>query len=302
VDLNHKDTKDTKKAKEMVREDLVFRIEKLLGSRLESYQAVVGGGYTPAARLLCRTGSANFFVKIGTTPLTSQFIRREIDVYNRIRGEFMPRLIACEDREEEPILVIEDLSGKTWPPPWSRSQIDLVVAQIDVMHNTPADLEPFAEVHGALNSGWQAVAADPEPFLSLGIASRDWLETALPNLIRAEELCSTEGDCLTHWDLRSDNICLTQQKAVFVDWNLACLSNPRLDLGFWLPSLAYEGGVGPESILPDAPEVAAWVSGFFAARAGLPVIPDAPRVRQVQLRQLETALPWAIRALELRPG
>ena len=72
-------------------------------------------------------------------------------------------------------------------------------------------------------------------------------------------------------------------------------------LGLWLPSLAYEGGPEPEQILPDAPEVAAWVSGFFAARAGLPQIPDAPRVRWVQRRQLATALPWAVRALGLPP-
>jgi hypothetical protein len=88
---------------------------------------------------------------------------------------------------------------------------------------------------------------------------------------------------------------------VFVDWNLACRSNARLDLGFWLPSLQFEGGPAPEAILPDAPEVAAWVAGFFAARAGLPEVPDAPRVRLVQRQQLATALPWAIRALELPP-
>jgi aminoglycoside phosphotransferase (APT) family kinase protein len=106
---------------------------------------------------------------------------------------------------------------------------------------------------------------------------------------------------LTHWDLRSDNICIGNNAALFVDWNLACLSNPTLDLGFFLPSLAYEGGPAPERILPDAPEVAAWVAGFFAARAGLPTIPDAPFVRRVQRQQLETALPWAIRALNLPP-
>jgi hypothetical protein len=77
------------------------------------------------------------------------------------------------------------------------------------------------------------------------------------------------------------------------------VSNPQLDLGFWLPSLAYEGGPAPERILPDAPEVAAWVAGFFAARAGLPGISDAPRVRLVQRQQLATALPWAARALGL---
>ena len=96
-------------------------------------------------------------------------------------------------------------------------------------------------------------------------------------------------------------MCLAASGARFVDWNLASLSNPVLDLGSWLPSLAYEGGPLPERILPHAPEVAAWLSGFFASRAGLPIIPDAPRVRVVQRQQLETALPWVIRALALPP-
>ena len=38
-----------------------------------------------------------------------------------------------------------------------------------------------------------------------------------------------------------------------------------------------------------------------AARAGLPGISDAPRVRLVQRQQLQTALPWAARALGLPP-
>jgi thiamine kinase-like enzyme len=186
-----------------------------------------------------------------------------------------------------------------WPPPWGGRQIDLTLAQINTLHHTPASVETYAQVHGTVDANWRAVAADPEPFLSLGMADAGWLERALPTLIRYEESCPTEGGSLTHCDLRSDNICVTAERAVFVDWNAACLSNPKLDLGFWLPSLAYESGLEPEKILPDAPEVAAWVSGFFAARAGLPEISDAPRVRMVQRRQLETSLPWAVRTLDL---
>ena len=155
--------------------------------------------------------------------------------------------------------------------------------------------------HGARGADWTAVAADPAPFLSLGLADAPWLERALPLLIHYEAQGSTDGESLTHWDLRSDNMCLTAGRAVFVDWHFACVSNPRLDLGFWLPSLAYEGGPAPERLLPDAPEIAARVSGFFAARAGLPGIHDAPRVRVVQRQQLETALSWVARALDLPP-
>lgn len=284
----------------MLGRDLRSRIERLVGGRVESYRRVEGG-YTPALRLLCKTAAASFFVKIGTTPLTNENLGREIRLYNRLSGDFMPRLLASENHESESILVIEDLSTHHWPPPWDERHVELTLAQIDALHSTTAQVETFAQVHGTQSTNWQAVASNPSPFLALGVADAEWLEAALPLLIRHEASCPTAGESLTHCDLRNDNICVTAERAVFVDWNGACLSNPRLDLGFWLPSLAYEGGPEPEKILPDAPEVAAWVSGYFAARAGLPGISDAPRVRAVQRRQLETALPWAARALDLPP-
>ncbi|MBV8860027.1 MAG: phosphotransferase [Acidobacteria bacterium] len=281
--------------------ELAERIERLAGARVESYRRVEGG-YTVALRLLCRTGGGgSFFAKVGTTPLTRAALRREIHVYERLRGDFMPRLLASEDDESDPVLLIEDLSEHYWPPPWGGRQIELTLAQLDALHGTKAPFETYAQVHGAGVPNWLVVAEDPAPFLSLGFADANWLGATLPTLIEVEESCPTAGESLTHWDLRSDNICLKDGRAVFVDWNGACLSNPRLDLGFWLPSLAYESGVEPEEILPDAPEVAARVSGYFASRAGLPGIGDAPRVRAVQRRQLETALPWAVRALGLPP-
>lgn len=283
----------------MIRPELVSRLERLLGARVESCRRVEGG-YTPALRLLCETTKGSVFAKLGTTPLTREFLRREIQIYDSLSGDFMPRLVASEDDGSDPLLVIEDLSAHHWPPPWDARGIELALAQIDAMHAARAPVETYAQAHGS-EPNWRAVEADPGPFLSLGLADAAWLEAALPALLRYDESCPTEGDSLTHWDLRSDNTCLTNERAVFVDWNLACLSNPRLDLGFWLPSLAYEAGLEPETILPDEPEVAAWVSGFFAARAGLPQIPDAPRVRHVQRLQLATALPWAARALGLPP-
>jgi thiamine kinase-like enzyme len=285
---------------DIVRRDLALRIERLIGAKVESYTPVAGG-YTPATRLLCRTTTTSFFAKIGATPLTSQFLRREIHVYNSVSGTFMPQLVAWEDHESAPILVLEDLSASHWPPPWDERRVELVLAQIHAMHYTQVSLASYAQVHGVRGANWPAVAADPTPFLSLGLADARWLDEALPLLIRYEAQCSTDGESLTHWDLRSDNICITGNRAIFVDWNHACLSNPKLDLGFWLPSLAYEGGPEPEQILPDAPDIAARVSGFFAARAGLPGISDAPRVRVVQRQQLEAALPWVARALDLPP-
>ena len=282
------------------------RIAALLGERILAISRVEGG-YTPALRVLCTTPTRRVFVKVGATPLTNQFLRREIRMYKSLRGEFMAELVAAEDDPQTSILIIEDLSGCHWPPPWTTARIDAALGQIAAVHRTPAAVETFAQANeawlsgGTQSSSWQTVAADPTPLLALGIADAAWLDIVLPVLITAELGCSTTGDSLCHWDLRSDNLCFAGDRALLIDWNFACLSNPRLDLGGWLPSLAWEGGPLPEVLLPDAPEVAAWVAGFFAARAGLAPIPDAPRVRRVQWEQLQTALPWAQRALGLPP-
>ena len=50
------------------------------------------------------------------------------------------------------------------------------------------------------------------------------------------------GEAFLHLDVRSDNICIADGRAVLVDWNWASLGNPRVDLAFWLPSLSHEGG------------------------------------------------------------
>jgi aminoglycoside phosphotransferase (APT) family kinase protein len=101
--------------------------------------------------------------------------------------------------------------------------------------------------------------------------------------------------------VRSDNVCFVGDRAVLVDWNWAAIGNPVIDLAAWLPSLHAEGGPPPEEILFGEPEAASLIAGFFAARAGLPPPPTAPKVRHVQLEQLRTALHWAARALALPP-
>jgi len=109
------------------------------------------------------------------------------------------------------------------------------------------------------------------------------------------------GNALTHTDVRSDNLCFLGDRVVLVDWNWTRRGHPAADLAFWLPSLENEGGPAPESILPESGSFAALISGYLAARAGLPIITDAPLVRKVQLEQLHSALPWAVRTLGLPP-
>lgn len=277
--------------------EIQVRVEKLLGWTPETWRPVFGG-YTPAARYAVADDKRAAFVKIATTETTAWQINREIVAYAGISGPFVPEVLGAEAHETTPILVVEDLSTATWPPPWTDDLVGRVLDTIAEMHRTTADL-----AHGGLlqgrEAGWPTVAANPEPFLSLGLVSPQWLERALPALLAAEASCILAGDALTHLDLRSDNLCITPGGVKFIDWAEACRSAPDVDLGFFLPSLAYENGPLPDSILPGRADIAATVAGFFAARAGLPDIPRAPFVRRVQREQLSTALPWAIRALGL---
>lgn len=276
------------------------KVSDILGFRPDVWTPV-RRGYTPARRYIVRGDKGAAFVKIAATPLTARLLTREIAVYRTLDAPFMPRLLGWDDDAATPILVIEDLSAATWPPPWTGDLAARVIDQMRAMHRTPSTLERRTLLHTGREAGWPTVAADPGAFLSLGLVSHDWLDAALPALIDAERRCPLDGDATTHLDLRSDNICIADGVVKFIDWAEAGIGSAEVDLAFFLPSLAFEGGPLPETVLPDAPEMSALVSGFFAARAGLPVIPDAPFVRRVQHEQLTEALPWAQRALGLPP-
>jgi thiamine kinase-like enzyme len=278
---------------------IAARVAEMLGWTPRSWKPVEAG-YTAAARFVVQGESQSAFVKIAMTSLTATMLRQERRAYEAISDVFRPALLAWHD-DEFPILILEDLSAANWPPPWRDELVDRAVAGINALHLSRAKLPSFEELHGPLETGWQLVAKDRTPFLGLGVASADWLDRSLPRLLEAEAACSIEGNAVTHWDIRSDNMCFVDGRVKFIDWTEACLSNPKLDLGMWLPSLCFEGGPAPETILPDAPEIAAWVCGYFASRAGLAAIPDAPFVRRVQSEQLSAALPWVVRALRLQP-
>ncbi len=270
----------------------------MLGADIVGSPEVVGRGYTPATRLLATLSTGRrVFIKAATNDYTAESLRAEQRIYDRLRAPFLAEHLAFQDGAR-PVMVLEDLSGAHWPPAWRPGDVAAVRRTLrDVAAARLPDLPAVAREEFC--SGWRQVAADPQPFLALNLVSARWLADSLPRLIAATDAVDLSGDDLLHSDLRSDNLCIRDGAVTLVDWNFACIGNTDFDLAFWAPSLAAEGGGMPEELLPSAPLLAAMVSGFFAARAGLPVIPSAPRVRHIQQVQLSQALPWAIRALRL---
>ncbi len=275
----------------------------VLAARLGARPLVrlAGRGYTLMERWLVELPDGNrAFAKLAVDEPTAGFLRDEYRIYESFEADYLPRLLGWDDDGELPVLVLEDLSGAHWPPPWRAGDVELVCQVLDELHAAPPPqgIPPLTrhELHT-----WREVESDPATFVSLGLCSAEWLESALSELIAASERCDVRGEAFLHLDVRSDNICIDEGRAVLVDWNWACLGNPLVDLAFWLPSLSMEGGPSPSELLPDAGDFTAIVSGFFAPIAGLPPPAGAPTVRALQLAQLEVALPWTVEALGLPP-
>src|SRR5919108_277017 len=163
------------------------RVTAITGSPVRSLRRVKGGGYAVSYRAVAELADGrSVFVKAGAEEVTSAFLRDEQRVYAAVRGPFMPELIGM-DEAEPPVLVLEDLSGARWPPPWDDGAVRAVRATLDAVAATPppAWLPPITEMSEQLLGGWAEIERNPEPFLSLGICSAAWLDASL-SVLRGE--------------------------------------------------------------------------------------------------------------------
>ena len=283
----------------MPKPEAVTRTEIVLGAAAEAWAPVASRGYALGDRWLVRLRDGRrVFAKRAIDEPTADSLRIEHLVYAAVDASFMPSLLGWEDTDL-PLLLLEDLSGAHWPPPWTRASIAAVIGTLADIAATPPP-PGLRKLSSDPPETWAAVARDKAPLLRLGLCSPAWLEDCLPALLEASRPELLEGEALLHFDVRSDNLCIRGDRAVLVDWNLACIGNPAFDLAFWLPSLTLESGPRPDELADRRVNAfAAVVAGFFAARAGLPSPPGAPTVRPFQIAQLEIALPWAAQTLGL---
>lgn len=247
------------------------------------------GGYTPALRQLATLADGSTaFVKTPTNDVTRRMLVAEIAAYEAIgQRPFCPRVLDATPER----IVLEDLRHGRWPPPWRDDDIARVLdTMADVAATSAPALPAFADVWGGALDMWAHV--DVDAVAALGFDRQQ--VAALTNAgLEIEATASFASEALVHLDLRSDNICLLDDRVVLVDWNNACQGQPGLDVVAWAPSLALEGGPMPWDLLPDpALHHVAFVTGYFARNAPRPGIPDAPRVRPFQLAQLRVSLPW----------
>lgn len=279
--------------------ELDERIERAVGSAPVRYEKRAGGYSTADRFAVTLADRRRVFVKSAEATNLAGWLRREHEVYAALTGSFIPALIGWDDDGVRPLLAIEDLSDADWTPRWDDARVAAVLAALAELGDAapPPNTASVRETFPELWDRWRVVEADPAPFLSLGLRDARWFDRALPVILAAAESAPTQGDRVCHFDVRSDNLCFRDGRAVLVDWNWVSLANPALDIAAWLPSVRLEGGPQPWDVLPGAGALAAFVAGVWAAAAGLPPPETAPTVRAVQRRQLAVALDWIDRDL-----
>lgn len=142
----------------------------------------------------------------------------------------------------------------------------------------------------------------------------DWLDPWVRHNL--ERLAAQEADfdqaaagsTLVHTDIRADNVLLTGEGAVFVDWPHAAVGAAWIDLLYFLPSVAMQGGPEPNetfwahpvSTIADSDAmlaVLAGITGFFVHCATLPAPPGLPTLRRFQAGQGQHAVAWLRRLM-----
>ncbi len=283
--------------------ELSERVGAVTGQDVIALTEIPGaGGYTPALRRIATLADGStVFVKAAVDGMTAAWVQAENTAYRALGPRsFLPAYFGGDDT----VLVLEDLRGAHWPPPWRPNDVDCVFALLDELAALvpPPGTPLLNDSRGDLVGLWSAVGSNPEPLLALGLCSEAWLRDARPVLAAAALSAQLDGTSTIHYDVRSDNLCVVEGRAVLVDWNLLSQGNGEFDRIAFAQTITMEGGAAPWDLLPDADAaLVAVVAGFFADRAPGPPIPTAPRVRQVQLAQLRVCLPWAARVLDLPP-
>ena len=116
-------------------------------------------------------------------------------------------------------------------------------------------------------------------------------------ILAAVDSAPVDGDAVCHLDVRSDNLCFRDGRAILVDWNWTSLANPDLDVAAWLPSLRSRAGRSRGTCSPTPARLRRFIAGVWAAVVGLP----PPRLRRpcatFSGAQLAVALDWIDREL-----
>ncbi|MBS4195163.1 phosphotransferase [Lederbergia citri] len=314
-----------------VPQELREQIVEIVGSPIRRATRVFGG-YGPSAtfRIFLEDGKTIFAKGAGKGSISGNWdaIPNEEFVYQNINAiqSISPSYFGSVSVDGWHLLLLEDLGGTKKVPPWSEKLGMQAVRDIASFHLRGISEGTKVEIldGDGIADNWNTIKNNHDEwncFLELfqedRVEAESWLDSVIDVLMMAEKelLLRDQPWGLIHTDIRSDNLRFRNGNLVLFDWALVRRGPLMFDVGFFFPSVEGEGGPLAESLLSEylkvmkdggisfpsysAKCVAASTAGFFASRAGKPVIPPLPRLRQVQRLQLGPALRWACSVLEL---
>lgn len=197
------------------------------------------------------------------------------------------------------VLALDEIDGRHPHEPWQADDLDRVVrGMIDLSEQlTPSPLpigavDPIGLTIGTRIAGWRLLLeGDPAQRDVLDAWSRRHLEAAADLESRAS--AATTGDTLLNFDIRADNILISNERVWFLDWPWGQVGAAWIDILAFAPSVTMQGGPPPEDVAirhpafrqadPDRVNaVLAAVSGMFTERSLRPPPPGLPTLREFQ--------------------
>jgi Ser/Thr protein kinase RdoA (MazF antagonist) len=215
----------------------------------------------------------------------------------------VPRLLWSHDEDGWVALGFEDVDGRHPYEPWTENDLGVVVSALTRMSAdlTPAPIDTGETASDALLgnlNGWQIALARGEDRLD------SWIRNNLERLaeLEAQAPDAAEGNTLLHFDIRADNVLISDERVYVIDWPWARTGAAWVDWVAFAPSVAMQGGPKPEALLhkfdvgPVAPKaidaVLCSLAGYFAIQALAPAPPGLPTLRAFQAAQGREAIGW----------
>jgi len=268
--------------------EVVRAVTRVLGVRPHSW-AYVHAGHTHAAKWIV----PGAFVKAGGESSAHAQVAREARVLEALGdAPFVPRVHGFEHEGDWAVLVLEDLGGGDWPPPYPDRGEGLFAALAAVARTPPPAFLPRHEPGRPEGTYWSRLSSDA------GLVPPGWLDA----LAEAESAATLDGEQLVHGDLWEGNACYAPRGVVLVDWADAFVGDARLDLA-WAVVTVRAGLVEPAAVdFPSAAAYAALVAGANAwSLLHPPDVPDVERLTAVHRRQFAAAVGWVSELLGLPP-
>lgn len=267
------------------------------------------GGFSPgsADRVVCADGRRAFVKAVGldVNPDSPAIHRRELAIARALPpSPLTPRLLGGYDDGDWVALAFEDVEGHTPEMPWRHDDVHRVVVALESLATvlTPSpvtDAPVLAHELAADFTRWELLALQPPADLD------PWALARLPLLVELgrHSLEVLAGDTLVHADLRADNLILTSDRVVVVDWPWASLGAPWIDTVTLALNAAVFGGHNPDAVLATSglltdvaaesvTAVVAGLAGYFSWQGRQRARPEMPTIRAFQLAQGQACLRW----------